>query len=127
MGPTDTDLAVGEFDRLGLTIDHLGRLPLADVRGQLAALDDMEVDERDEFILVLRLEQVLELRCRQLVERGVRWREDRERPRTAELGAEVGLLDRLAEGDVLAVQSGGIEQVLRRGNTRSVIDMIHDW
>src|SRR6185369_4544603 len=100
MRAADTDLAIREFDRLGLTVDHLGRLPLADVRGHLAAFDDMEVDERNEFILVLRLEQVFELRCRQLVERGVRWREDRERARTAELRAEVGFLDRLAERDV---------------------------
>jgi hypothetical protein len=95
-----------------LAIDGPGGFPLADVSHQLAAGDDVVVQQGSEFFLVLRLEQGLQA-CRPAACRTRRRSgEDGERARAAQGLAQAGAFDGLAKGLERTVGGGGVEEVL---------------
>src|SRR5689334_722073 len=58
-GPVDAHLVARHLDRRRLTMHRPGGRPLAHIRSTLAALEQVVVEDRAEFNLVLRLEQFL--------------------------------------------------------------------
>ncbi len=83
------------------------------VAGHDAAKDHVVFENAPQILLVLRFQEIIEIRRRECIKRGIRRREDGERANTTKRAGQVGSRDRCDERGQVGHRNGKLHDVLR--------------